>query len=122
MKIFGPVYSQYEKQGQKAVDFLMKKKKGEIPNALFHESIGWIDLVWGYAGTGKSDGYGLSKIAKYHPSVIKNLAENLAAMDVTQQSSNRLKLESEKHFAVVSLVLFENSKTWLLTMFEKHTK
>jgi hypothetical protein len=122
MKIFGPVYSKYERKGQKAVNFLLKKKNGEVPNALYHKEIGWIDLVWGIEGTGRSDGFGLAKIAKFHKTVLPVLAEKIAEMNVTSKSQNRIKLESKNYLCVVSFLYFESEKTWLLTMFEKSQK
>ena len=73
--LFGQIFKNYERKGQEAVNFLMIKQTGEVPNALYNKHIGWIDLVWGYEGTKRSDGYGLSKIKKYHPEVVKKLAE-----------------------------------------------
>jgi hypothetical protein len=122
MKIFGPVYSKYERKGQKAVNFLLKKKNGEVPNAIYHREIGWIDLVWGNEGTGRSDGFGLAKIARFHASVVPVLAERIAEMKVTSRTSNRIKLESKNYLCVVSFLYFESEKTWLLTMFEKASK
>jgi hypothetical protein len=117
--LFGTIHKQYERKGQKAVNFLLRKKEGEVPNAIFHSKIGWIDLVWRFEGTNKSDGYGLSKILKYHKSGIKYLAKTIKELEVTFESDNRYKLESKRHFATVSKVWFENDKTWLLTFFEK---
>lgn len=117
--LFGTIHKQYSRKGQKAVDFLINAKEGEVPKAIYNSEIGWIDIVWGIEGTKKSDGYGLSKIKKYHPSVIKNLADIIKQLKITERSSNRFKLENEKYFAAVSRVWFESEKTWLLTIFEK---
>lgn len=119
---FGPIYGQYSRQGQQAVNFLRRKKEGEVPNALYHPKLKWIDLVWGKAGTMHSDGYGLSKIVKYHPEVVGKLASILRTLRVTQSSPNRYKLENDKYQAVISLNFFGAEKYWLLTMFEKKKK
>jgi len=116
---FGPVYWQFERKGQKAVNFLLKKRNGEVPNALFHPDIGWIDLFWGVPGSKRSDGYGLAKIEKYHPEVMSNLAEILKSLKIISKTKNRYKLEDEHYFAVVSRMWFEDRKTWLLTLFDK---
>ena len=119
--LFGTIHKKYERKEQEAVNFLIKQQEGEVPNALYHSEIGWVDLVWGYTGSKRSDGYGLSKIIKYHPSVVNNLANLFKELKITQHSKNRYKLENDKYFAAVSLVWFENKKTWLLTLFEKNT-
>ena len=117
--IFGSIHIRYKRKGQKAVNFLNLKKEGEVPEAIFHNEIGWIDLVWGIEGTRKSDGFGLSKIAKYHPSVISQLEKIIKSLRVTQSSENRYKLENKEFVIVISRVWFETKKTWLLTAFEK---
>lgn len=118
-KLFGEIYYEYERKGQEAVNFLIKKKSGEVPNAIYHPEIGWIDLVWGIEGTKKSDGYGLSKIVKYHSSVVPELANIFKTLSVVGRTNNRFKLENEKFVCAVSRLWFENKKTWLLTFFEK---
>lgn len=70
---FGTVYTQFKGKPQEAIAFLLEKKEGEAVGALHHKDIGDIDLVWGKEGTAKSDGFGLAKLAKYHPEVLGNL-------------------------------------------------
>ena len=116
---FGDIYDQFRGKPKEAIDFLTKKKGGEALGALSHKDIGDIDLVWGEEGTGHSDGYGLAKLVKYHPEVLKNLQEILDEMDVVKRTENRINLESNKYKAAVRLTWNEQSKTWLLTLFEK---
>lgn len=116
---FGEIYTQFKGKPQEAIAYLLSKKGGEALGALHHKDIGDIDLVWGKEGTGHSDGYGLAKLAKYHPEVLSNLQEILDDMVVTKRSENRVQLESEKYQAAVRLAWNNNKKTWLLTMFEK---
>ena len=116
---FGPIYNQFVGKPQEAIEFLINKKGGEAIGALSHPEIGPIDLVWGVKGTGASDGYGLSKLVAYHPEVVGNLQEILNEMHVTQRSDNRVQLESEKYQAGIRLTWNNESKTWLLTAFEK---
>ena len=78
-----------------------------------------LDLVWGKEGSGKSDGFGLAKLQKYHPEVLDNLQEILNDMHVTQRSVNRVQLESDTHQAAVRLTWDSQQKNWLLTAFEK---
>lgn len=116
---FGKVYRQFKGKAKEAIQFLLDKKDGEAISALSHPEIGEIDLVWGEEGTGKSDGYGLSKLAKYHPEVLDNLQEIINDMHVTSRSANRVHLESDAHQAAVRLTWDNESKNWLLTAFEK---
>ena len=116
---FGNIYDQFKGKAKEAVAFLMRKKGGEAVGALSHPAIGEIDLVWGKEGTGKSDGYGLAKLVKYHPEVLDNLQELLSKMEVVSRSENRINLESKTHRAGVRLDWDGERKTWLMTMFEK---
>lgn len=116
---FGEIYTQFKGKPQEAVTFLLAKRSGEAIGALHHKEIGDIDLVWGKEGTAHSDGYGLAKLAKFHPEVLFNLQEVLNDMVVTKRSTNRVQLESDKYQAAVRLTWDDKKKTWLLTMFEK---
>lgn len=116
---FGDIYDQFRGKPSEAIAFLIQKQDGEALGALHHKDIGEIDLVWGKAGTKKSDGYGLAKLVKYHPEVLDNLQEILDDMHVTERSENRIQLESETHQAAVRLTWDNKKKNWLLTAFEK---
>ena len=116
---FGPIYDQFKGKPQEAIDFLLAIKRGEAIGALYHNDIGEIDLVWGYEGTNHSDGFGLSKLAKFHPEVLGNLQQILNDMQVVSRNSNRVNLESSRYKAAVRLTWDNQSKKWLLTAFEK---
>ncbi len=116
---FGNIYDCFKGRPNQAIAFLISQQGGEAIGALHHKDIGDIDLVWGEEGTGHSDGYGLSKLAKYHPEVLANLQEILDSMTVTDRSKNRVQLESKTHKAGVRLTWNGKNKNWLLTAFEK---
>lgn len=116
---FGKIYTQFRGKPREAVTFLLAKRDGEAIGALHHKDVGEIDLVWGEEGSAHSDGFGLAKLAKYHPEVLFNLQEILNDMVVTKRSANRVQLESEKYKAAVRLTWDNQKKRWLLTMFEK---
>ena len=118
---FGNIYNQFRGKAKAAIEFLKKVRGGEAVGALHHKDIGDIDLVWGKEGTGHSDGYGLSKLVKYHPEVLDNLQEILNDMRVVSSSNNRVNLESETHRAGVRLTWDGERKSWLLTAFKKET-
>ena len=116
---FGPIYDQFRGKAQEAIAFLKEKKEGEAVGALSHKAVGEIDLVWGEEGTGKSDGFGLAKLVKYHPEVLEDLQGILDDMEVVKRSANRVQLESDTHKATIRLEWDNKKKTWLLTAFEK---
>lgn len=118
---FGNIYNQFRGKAKAAIEFLKKVRGGEAVGALHHKDIGDIDLVWGKEGTGHSDGYGLSKLVKYHPEVLDNLQEILNDMRVVSSSKNCVNLESETHKAGVRLTWDGERKSWLLTAFKKET-
>ncbi|WP_372473025.1 hypothetical protein AB4865_09495 [Capnocytophaga sp. ARDL2] len=116
---FGNIYDQFKGKVKQAIDFLLHKKEGEALSALNHKEVGDIDLVWGKEGTGKSNGFGLAKIAKYHPEVLNNLQDILDDMVVVSRTENRIRLESKTHEAAISLEYYGENKKWLLTAYEK---
>lgn len=116
---FGPVFLEFAGRPQGAVARLMQEQSGEVPGALYHPSVGAIDLVWGEAGSGRSDGWGLAKIARYHPEVLDDLQGPLAEMVVTKRGPNRVRLESGSHVAVISREFKGDPKVWLLTEYRK---
>lgn len=116
---FGPVLTEFKGDTKGAIAKLMEMKSGEAIGALHHPDIGDIDLVWGEEGTGASDGYGLAKLAKWHPEVLGDLQGILSAMKVTTRSKNRVNLESADHRAGVRLTWDNQAKHWLLTAFRK---
>ncbi|MBO5611836.1 MAG: hypothetical protein J5918_04485 [Prevotella sp.] len=117
--MFCSIYDQFKGKAKETIAFLLQKKEGEATGALHHKDIGDIDLVWGEEGTGKSDGFGLAKLVKYHPEVLDNLQNILDDMHVVQRSDNRVRLESVSHQAAVRLTWDNQKKNWLLTAFEK---
>ena len=116
---FGPVFTQFKGDAQGAIKVLSELQDGEAIGALHHKDIGDIDLVWGNAGTGKSDGFGLAKLVKFHPEVVEHLQEILDDMHIVKRSENRINLESDTHKAAVRLTWNKKKKKWLLTAFEK---
>lgn len=112
--VFGNIYDQFKGKAKEAVAFLRNLKSGEAIGALHHKDVGEIAIVWGNAKAG------LQKIAKKHPEVLDNLQEVIDGMNVVQESDNRIKLESDTHFAVVSRDWQgEKRSPWLLTAYEK---
>jgi len=116
---FGKIFTEHHHDAQGAIDKLTQEKGGEAVGALHHPDIGDIDLVWGKEGTGASDGYGLAKLLKFHPEVVKDLQNIVSGMNVVTEGKNRKVLESPTHSATIRLDWNKESKKWLLTAYEK---
>ncbi|ELM6780566.1 hypothetical protein Q2X75_001671, partial [Campylobacter upsaliensis] len=119
LKEFGTNYAEFYRDGKGAVEKLLAEKQGQVAGAFYKEGLGEIDLVWGEAGSGKSDGFGLAKIVKYHPEVIDKLDDIIANTSIVKESDNRYHLENENYKLAIRKD-FEGKKTnWLLAAFEK---
>lgn len=105
-----------------ALTRMMVTESGGAARALWHPDIGEIDVPWGEAGTGESDGYGLAKLERFHPEVLRDLPEIVAGMDVVSQSANRVRLASRTGQAAVSLNWQgDPARPWLLTAYDRET-
>lgn len=118
---FGPILRQFRGDAQGAIQALTAMQTGEAVAALNHSEVGDIDLVWGEPGTGKKDGFGLSKLVKFHPEVLGDLQGFLSTLkkDPRRSGENRIRLVSEGGEAAVSLDWKGDRKVWLLTAYEK---
>lgn len=117
---FGPILTEYAGDPEGAIARLMADKTGEAVGALSHREISEpISLVWGEEGTGRNTGHGLAKIVKRHPEVLQDLQDRLSAARVTTRTTNRMRLESDRDMFVVRLTWDDQSRTWLMTAFEK---
>jgi hypothetical protein len=115
---FGKVYTEFKGNYKGALEKLKAEEDGEAIGALKHEKLGDIDLVWGKAGTGESNGYGLSKLIEFHPEVVDDLDKIIYSLPIKSQSENRVILESEKYRAIISQEYLGEKKEWLLNAFE----
>ena len=112
--VFGNIYDQFKGKAKAAIDFLSRLHDGEAIGALHHKDVGDISLVWG------NEKAGLQKIIKKHPEVLGNIQDIIDGMHIVQTSENRIKLESDSHFAVISRDWKGEAHTpWLLTAYEK---
>lgn len=116
---FGPVLTEFKGNAQGAIAKLKEMKGGEAIGALHHPAIGDIDLVWGEEGKNAHDGYGLSKLVRWHPEVLDDLQGVISSMEVVKRSENRAMLESADHKSGVRLQWDGVRKHWLLTAFRK---
>lgn len=72
---FGQNFEQFYHKPKEAIEHLLETKNGYVQGAFYRDDIGDITLPYGVEGSGKSDGWGLAKIAKYHPEALHRLDE-----------------------------------------------
>ncbi|HUC02166.1 MAG TPA: hypothetical protein VMA75_04705 [Candidatus Paceibacterota bacterium] len=115
---FGDIYTGIK--GQEAVDFLLKKKSGEIQSALSHPEIGDnIDLVYGKYDLQSDEGYGLAKLEQKHPESLRHLEKTFMCSKVVSRSRNRVRLlnEGDGNITIIRLDWDGKDKKWLLTQY-----
>ncbi|OCS11036.1 hypothetical protein CFTD6856_08340 [Campylobacter fetus subsp. testudinum] len=93
IKEFGTNYAEFYHDGSNAIKKLLIEKQGQVAGAFEKEGLGDIDLVWGIEGTSHSDGYGLSKIAKYHPEAVDNLDNIISKGEFYKDEKGRLNIK-----------------------------
>jgi N12 class adenine-specific DNA methylase len=116
---FGPILRGYEGRWRDAALELERRQSGDAIGALHHADVGPIDLVWGKEGTGRSDGFGLSKLVAWHPEALQDLQGLLDGMKVVSRSENRIRLENPGNSqAGIRLDWDGQAKHWLMSAFE----
>ncbi|MDE7441700.1 MAG: N-6 DNA methylase [Muribaculaceae bacterium] len=114
---FGTIYTGFEGRGNEAEALLKETCEGVVKGALTYPGLSPIDLVWG----DRKAGY--MKILIKHPEVAGKLQELLNETTITNQSENRVVLESITHKFVVSKMKGSTpTDNWLLTAYEKKKK
>lgn len=114
---YGPVYTEFRGKGAEAEAYLCEACEGVAKGALIYPGIAPIDLAWG----DKKAGY--MKIVIKHPEVVGRLQELLNQCTISNQSDNRIVLESDTHKFIVSTMKGAvSTDNWLLTAYEKKEK
>ena len=116
---FGTNYAENYRDGANAIAKVLRERQGQVAGAFYREELGDITLVWGVEGSGKSDGWGLAKIAKYHPEVLENLDELVEKLPIVKETANRYQLENEYYKASIRKDFEGQKENWVLTAFEK---
>ncbi len=132
---FGKAYNEYSGKPKEAIEYLLKEKNGYVPNAIYKEGIGNIDIVWGEAGTGKG-GYGLAHIirrrneegnngeefVKQLPDIIEHgkIYSKIAQIDnkgryVRKNEEDRVYIGTRDKEIVIRLTWNDETHNWLLT-------
>lgn len=123
-KDFGKAYAQFSGKPEEAIDYLMYRKKGEVPAALKNASLGEItgdgniDLVYGKNG---EKGYGLAHILEKHgTNTVKRIPDIIQNGEVIQPNgvNDRIYIRDKNDKGVVRLNWDDNKKQWLTTAYE----
>ena len=124
---FGRRYHQYSGNPDGAIDYLMKRKKGEVPSAITSKAVGditgndRIDFVYGKTGKG---GYGLAHIAEKHGletlQKIPDILQNGSVVDHPRYTNEkRITLVSpDDNTSGVRLDWNGNKKQWVVSSFD----
>ena len=125
-EFFGPSFKEYSGQPEKAIEHLLKVKKGHVPAAIYKEGIGNIDFVYGEGG---EKGYGLAHIIENRNSQSINGYEFVKSIpslirkgkiDDKYRKLGRLYIETEQDKAVIRLDYNSEDRIWLVTSFRKN--
>lgn len=119
---FGSVHRDLAGKPEEAIDRLLRDRDGDAIAALSHPDVEQpIDLVYGRPPAAGEEGYGLAKIAAKHPEVLPDLQGFLQGLHRVKEKSgsNRIRLTDDAGTAVVRLDFNGQTKTWLMTAFEK---
>lgn len=121
---FGDIYDQFKGKPKEAVDFLIKKKGGDLLGVFHRDEVGDIDLVWGESHN-PYKGKGLSHIIRKHIDTlhdfkdIDDLSDKLD--DVVNNGNigfNGNNIEITKDGYRVVLAQENDGKKWILTAFD----
>ena len=119
LKEFGTNYAEFYRDGANAIAKILREKQGQVAGAFYKEELGDIDVVWGVEGSSKSDGWGLAKIAKYHPEVLGKLDDLIQDLPIVKETPNRYQLENDDYKIAIRKDFEGQSRNWVLTAFEK---
>ena len=116
-------YPEYKGTGQKAVDFLVRNKGGQVKGAFSRKDIGDIDVVWGeVTDTEKHKGYGLAHIIDKHGMNVVKEIENIIKHGNTEIQANGI---ATIYYQDLKLGLSKGwhgkgNNHWILTAYQKN--
>ncbi|ECK2611106.1 DUF3519 domain-containing protein [Campylobacter coli] len=121
LKEFGKNYAEYYHDGKGALQKLLIEKQGQVAGAFHRKDLGDIDLVWGAEGSSRSDGYGLSKIVKYHNEVLHQIDNIINEGELKRDNKGRLNIEYKN--SIIELrdnwKGEKNKNHWIITSYSK---
>ncbi|EAH8791535.1 DUF3519 domain-containing protein [Campylobacter jejuni] len=121
LKEFGKNYTEYYHDGKGTLQKLLIEKQGQVAGAFHRKDLGDIDLVWGAEGSSRSDGYGLSKIVKYHNEVLHQIDNIINEGELKRDNKGRLNIEYKN--SIIGLrdnwKGEKNKNHWIITSYSK---
>jgi len=113
-------YPEYKGKGQKAVDFIVKQKGGQVRGAFNRPEIGDIDVVWGkVTNADKHEGYGLAHIIDKHGmDAAKKIGEVIKNGEFITEKTGRTGIKTDAFRIGLKKEWFGNKKTWIVTSYE----
>lgn len=114
-------YSEYKGQGQKAVNFIIKNKGGQVKGAFNREGLGDIDIVWGeVTDPEEHQGYGLSHIIDKHgDEAAAKLGDIVENGTLDNPVKGRASIEKDGFRVAIRKTWDGKDKTWIVTGFKK---
>ena len=131
-KVFGPVFTRFERKPGKAFEHLLKEKKGCCPGVFYHKKLGPIGLAYGRTIEGDPEdrgGYALAHIEKKHPGFWKNIQPILDNGRLLGEEEGAIEYADKLHFtdgeALVVITRYwakdKSTGAWVITAFEPTT-
>ncbi|MDR3439872.1 hypothetical protein [Telmatospirillum sp.] len=114
---FGPIWK--ADNWADVLDVLRQQKTGEVRNALEHPQIGTVSLPYGTPGTGKSDGYGLSKLDIFHPEYQEILPDQFPSLPISSETENRYQLQQGNIKGAVRKEFNGEPLNWLISILDE---
>jgi len=117
---FGRNFAQYKNDPQKAIDYLIKVKNGQVRGALYNPSLGEIDLIWGKVTNHKThSGYGLAHIIDKHGiETAKKIDDIVMGGTLKREKGNTAEIVNDKYMASVKLDWSGKPKRWVVSAFD----
>ena len=113
-------YPEYRGKGQEAVEFLAKKKNGQVRGAFNRKEIGDIDIIWGKVFDPiKHTGYGLAHIIDKHGDDYKRIGEVIEKGEISQGEDNKILIKFDNFLVVIVKDYKKKNKNWILTGYKK---
>ena len=118
-------YPEYKGKGQKAVDFIVKQKGGQVRGAFNRPEIGDIDVVWGkVTDAQKHKGYGLSHIIDKHGMDAARIIGEVITDGqlMTDEVNKRISIEHNGYHIGLRQQWNGKKKIWIVTSFQKEER